>query len=325
MSGETLQVESTDVDRLFCSPANPRINDPAVPHVAASIRRFGWQQPIVAKRSGEVIAGNTRLKAAKELKLGKVPVIWFDGSDLDATAYSVADNRTHEYAEWDEPALAKLLEQLREEDALEGVGYSNEDIDALLEELDAASFDTKELDDPGPETPPEVPISRRGDLWVLGNHRLLCGDSTSTEDMVRLMDGDKAALLATDPPYCVKYTGDQRPQNSGKDWSDVYDEVSIKDLGEFLRSVFRATLPNLKDNAGIYVWHAHLQYPTIDKVFEEFGLLRHQPIIWVKPSSTFTYSYYRWAHEPCLFGWKQGLPRSAAVAGLPKSLGSAVF
>ena len=113
MSGETLQVESTDVDRLFCSPANPRVNDPAVPHVAASIRRFGWQQPIVAKRSGEVIAGNTRLKAAQELKLTQVPVIWFDGSDLDATAYSVADNRTHEYAEWDEPALAKLLEQLR--------------------------------------------------------------------------------------------------------------------------------------------------------------------------------------------------------------------
>ena len=94
MSGETLQVESTDLDRLFCSPANPRVNEPAVPHVVSSIRRFGWQQPIVAKRSGEVIAGNTRLKAAMELKLTQVPVVWFDGSDLEATAYSISDNRS---------------------------------------------------------------------------------------------------------------------------------------------------------------------------------------------------------------------------------------
>ena len=97
----SISIEWVSIDRLFCSPANPRHNDPAVPHVADSIRRFGWQQPIVAKRSGEVIAGNTRLKAAKQLGHEQVPVHWFEGSDLDATAYSIADNRTHEFAEWD--------------------------------------------------------------------------------------------------------------------------------------------------------------------------------------------------------------------------------
>ncbi len=124
MSRHTLDVEWISVDRIFCSPANPRNNEEAVPHVVASIRRFGWQQPIVARPSGEVIAGNTRLKAAHQLGLDEVPVVWFEGTDLEATAYAIADNRSHEFAAWDEPALAQLLEQLRAEDALDGVGYS---------------------------------------------------------------------------------------------------------------------------------------------------------------------------------------------------------
>ncbi len=305
MPQDTLSMEWVPRDRLFCSLANPRHNEEAVPHVVASIRRFGWQQPVVARPSGEVIAGNTRLKAAHELGLEEVPVAWFDGSDIEATAYAIADNRTHEFAEWDEPALAQLLEQLRAEDALDGVGYSEEDIDALLAELDDDS-DAAAVDDPGPGDPPDEPVSRPGDLWILGNHRLLCGDSTNADDIASLMDGDKATLLATDPPYCVDYTGADRPQDSGKDWSDKYREVDIEDLGEFLRAAFRAIFAHLQENAGIYIWHAHLQYPVIASVFEEFHLLCHQPIIWKKPSSTFTYSFYRWSHEPCLFGWRKG-------------------
>jgi hypothetical protein len=124
-------VETVPISRLYCSPTNPRHNDAAVPHVAASIRRFGWQQPIVARRTGEVIAGNTRLKAAQSLGMTEVPVWWFEGSDLDAIAYGIADNRSATFAEFDEPVLAKLLEQLRAEDSLDGVGYSTDDIDAL--------------------------------------------------------------------------------------------------------------------------------------------------------------------------------------------------
>ena len=127
-----LTIEWVDIDRVYASPANPRLNDQAVPHVAPSIKRFGWRQPIVAKPSGEVIAGNTRLKAALSLGMGKVPVVWFNGSDLEATAFAIADNRTHEFAEWDEPALVKLLDELRAEDALDGTGYSEADLDELL-------------------------------------------------------------------------------------------------------------------------------------------------------------------------------------------------
>src|SRR5262245_48420464 len=164
------------ISRLFCSPTNPRRNDAAVPHVAASLRRFGWQQPIVARRTGEVIAGNTRLKAAQSLGMTEVPVWWFEGSDLDALSYAIADNRTHTFSEFDEQALAKLLEQLRAEDSLEGVGYSTEDIDALIQQL--REEQDRELTDDGPDDPPAVAIAKTSDLWCLGEHRLLCGDST---------------------------------------------------------------------------------------------------------------------------------------------------
>jgi DNA modification methylase len=303
-----LAVSWVPIGTVFCSPSNPRLNDEAVPHVAASLRRFGWQQPIVAKPSGEVIAGNTRLKAAQSLGMTEVPVVRFTGTDLEATAFAIADNRTHEFAQWDETALATILQQLRAEDALDGVGYSGSDIDDLLKEL---GQDTpREVDDPGPEEPPVNPASRRGDLWILGEHRLLCGDSTSADDLSRLMSSETAVLLATDPPYCVDYTGDNRPvhdgKRSGKDWSAVYREVDIRDLGEFLDSVLTACLPRVVPAAPIYVWHAHVQQPVIAAVFEKHALLLHQVLVWVKPCAVFGHSYYQWRHEPCAFGWRRG-------------------
>jgi len=124
------------------------------------------------------------------------------------------------------------------------------------------------------------------------------------------MGGDKAQIFSTDPPYCVNYTGNDRPihdgKPSGKDWSHVYHEVDIADLGEFLDSAFTACLPHVADHAAIYVWHAHVQQPVIAAAFERHGLLLHQVVVWVKPTATFGHSYYRWRHEPCAFGWKKG-------------------
>jgi ParB-like chromosome segregation protein Spo0J len=153
-------VETVPISRLFCSPTNPRRNDAAIPHVAASLRRFGWQQPIVARRTGEVIAGNTRLKAAQELGMTEVPVWWFDGDDLAAVAFSIADNRTHEFAEWNDAELAKLLAQLKE-DSLDGVGYSDEDLDALVQQLRDQEQIDKDLDDDGADEPPKPSPSPR--------------------------------------------------------------------------------------------------------------------------------------------------------------------
>jgi len=287
MHAQSLAVEWIAIDRVFPNPANPRVNDPAVEPVGASLRRFGWQQPIVAKRSGEIVAGHTRLKAARGLGMGEVPVVWFEGSDLDAAAYSIADNRTHEFATWDDAALVKILEELRAEDALTGVGSTDAQIDENLRQVGMEGTSPIPLDDPGPGEVPEKSLLHRGEVWLLGDHRLMCGDSTSPEDVAQLLAGDRGALLSTDPPYCVDYTGNDRPihdgKPSGKDWSHVYHEVDIKDLGEFLDRTFDAWLPYVEPNCGVYVWHAHVQQPVIASVFERKGLLLHQILVWVKP------------------------------------------
>ena len=301
----TTPVETVPISRLFCSPTNPRRNDAAVPPVAASLRRFGWQQPIVARRSGEVIAGNTRLKAAQELGMTEVPVWWFDGDDLAAVAFSIADNRTHEFAEWNDAELAKLLAQLKKEDSLDGVGYSDEDLDALVQQLRDQEQADKDLVDDGADEPPKVAIAKTGDLWVLGDHRLLCGDSTSLKDVLRVMDGEKAALVATDPPYLVDYTG-ERPNDSGKDWTDSYREIDIQDADGFFRAVFVNVLEVLGHKAAIYCWHAHKRCGDIQRIWRDLGILDHQQIIWVKPTPVFGRVYWHFQHEPCVMGWKQG-------------------
>ncbi|MEO6597462.1 MAG: ParB N-terminal domain-containing protein, partial [Planctomycetota bacterium] len=259
-------VETVAIDRLFCSPTNPRLNDQAVPHVAASIRRFGWQQPIVARRSGEVVAGNTRLKAAQSLGMTEVPVWWFEGSDLDAVAYAIGDNKSHLWSSWDEPALAALLQQLKAEDALDGVGYTEDDIDALVQQLRDQEEVDKQLDDDGPDEPPAVAIAKTGDLWTLGEHKLLCGDSTNLKDVLRVMGSDKAALVATDPPYLVDYTG-ERPNDSGKDWTATYREIDIKDADGFFRAVFVNVLEVLAHKGAIYCWHAHKRCGDIQRIW----------------------------------------------------------
>ena len=305
MDTSTLAVEWVPTDRVFLNPANPRHNDSAVPHVAASLRRFGWRQPLVCKPSGEVIAGNTRLKAALSLGVDRVPVVRFEGTDIDATAYAIADNRTAEFASWDEPALVRILEELRAEDALDGVGYNDDDIDALLAQLEETDDTEREIDDPGPGEPPEEPVSRTGDLWVLGDHRLLCGDSTKPEDVERVMAGEKAKLVATDPPYLVDYTG-ERPNDSGKDWTATYREIDIQDADAFFRSVFENVLRVVAPKAAIYCWHAHKRTGLIQRLWEELGIIDHQQVIWLKPSAVFGRVYWHFRHEPCVMGWVKG-------------------
>jgi DNA modification methylase len=298
-------VETVEVSRLFCSPSNPRLNDQAIPHVAASLRRFGWQQPIVARRSGEVIAGNTRLKAALSLGMTEVPVWWFDGSDLDATAFSIADNRSHEHSLWNDAELAQILEQLKAEDSLDGVGYSEDDLDALVQKLREQEEIDRDLADDGPDEPPAVAIAKLGDLWVLGDHRLLCGDSTSLADVRKVMDGEKAALVATDPPYLVDYTG-ERPNDSGKDWTATYREIDIEDADGFFRAVFTNVLDVLGPKGALYCWHAHKRCGDIQRIWRDLGILDHQQIIWVKPTPVFGRVYWHFRHEPCVMGWRQG-------------------
>jgi DNA modification methylase len=152
----------------------------------------------------------------------------------------------------------------------------------------------------------EKAISRLGDLWLLDGHRLLCGDSTDEETVRRLFEGQKAHLFSTDPPYLVDYTGADRPGGVGKDWSDKYNEVDIKDADGFFTSVFTVAKKILKNDAAWYCWHAHKRAALIEQVWEKLGVLNHQQIIWFKPAAVHSYSYYPWQHEPCLMGWQKG-------------------
>jgi DNA modification methylase len=290
-------VETVPIARLFCSPTNPRNNDAAIPHVAASLRRFGWQQPVVAKRTGEVIAGNTRLKAAQELGMTEVPVWWFDGNDLDATAFSIADNRTHEFAAWNDAELAQLLEALRAEDALDGVGYSTEDIDALVQQL--RSEESLEVEDDTPAEPPAVAVSRPGDLWVLGNHRLLCGDSTVPAQVARLLGGATPFLMVTDPPYGVSYDPEWR-EECGLSDSDHLGKVRNDDRVDWTDAyrLFPGTVA--------YVWHAGKFAADLVVNLRAADFEVRAQIIWRKPSLVISRGHYHWQHEPCWYAVRSG-------------------
>jgi DNA modification methylase len=306
-----LSIIRVPIASLIPDPANARKHgEENVEAIVASLRRFGQAEPLIVQaKARRVIAGHGRLVAMKQLGWTDCDVVELDISDVNATALAIAFNRSQEVgAAWDEPVLAKILAELKGLGELEGVGFSEREVDDLIAEMDAQAGG--DVDDEGPEPPPVDPVSKLGDLWILGDHRLLCGDSTKPEDIARVMAGEKAALLSTDPPYLVDYTGMDRPihdgKASGKDWSHVYREIDIKDAAEFYDRVFAAVLPHTRDDAGIYVWHAHMQQPTIAAMFEKHGLLLHQILVWSKPTATFGHSYYRWKHEPCAFGWRRG-------------------
>lgn len=283
--------------------SNPRKNDHAVAAVAKSIAEFGFRVPIIVDEHNVVVAGHTRLKAAVTLGMESVPVHRAVGlSPEQVRAFRIADNRLGELAEWDDELLKAEIEKLIAADySVEFTGFDDGDIQKLL----YPDGKPGETEPDEVVEPPAVPITKPGDLWRLGEHRLLCGDSTNADHLDRLMDGCKAALCATDPPYLVDYTGD-RPNDSGKDWTEVYHEVDIVDADQFFRGLFTNVLRVLAPKAAIYCWHAHKRQALISKVWAELGILDHQQVVWVKPTPVFGRVYWHFRHEPCMMGWRKG-------------------
>lgn len=299
-----MEVKRVALDELHQDPANARLHHEVnLDAIVASLQRFGQAEPLVVqKATGRIIGGNGRIVAMRTLGWTEADIVEIDVDDLTATALGIALNRTAELAEWDESTLAKLLEGLQAEDALDGVGFSEDDIQELLDGLGEEAAEV--VEDEVPE-PPEEAVSRAGDLWVLGEHRLLCGDSTILDDVKRVMGEDHAALVATDPPYLVDYTG-ERPNDSGKDWTDTYREIDIEDADAFFRAVFTNVLAVLGPKAAIYCWHAHKRSGEIQRIWRDLGILDHQQIVWVKPSAVFGRVYWHFRHEPCMMGWRKG-------------------
>lgn len=292
------------IDRVKPYDKNPRINDGSVDSVARSISQYGFRQPIVVDKVGVVIAGHTRLKAAKKLGMTEVPVhVASDLSEAKARALRIADNKTHELAEWNVDLLSdevRALSALPDFDDFE-LGMDPRDIEtAMNPDGRDGLVDPDDVPDP-----PKKSRTKRGDLWVLGEHRLMCGSSIDLADVKKLMNGSRAALVSTDPPYLVDYTG-ERPKDKGKDWSAQYKEFEIKDAPGFFRALFSNVLEVIAPKAAIYCWHAHKRQAMIDRVWEELGILNHQQIIWVKPTAVFGRVYWHFRHEQCMMGWIKG-------------------
>ncbi len=233
----------------------------------------------------------------------EIPVLVLDVDEEEADKILATYDPVGQFATADRERLEAVMNKFT---------TANDDVRSLLNKVaDMNKVElpypeaVNDLDDDGPISPPSNPVSQIGDLWVLGDHRLLCGDSTSLEDVQRVMDNDKAKLVATDPPYLVDYTG-ERPNDSGKDWSETYKEIEIKDAEGFFRSSFQNMLKVIAPHAAIYCWHAHKRTGVIQRLWEELGILDHQQIIWVKPTSVFGRVYFHFRHEPCMMGWVKG-------------------
>jgi len=326
MSVRPLQVEWVPLARLSLNPANPRLNDDAVEHVAASLRRFGWQQPVVAKPDGEVIAGNTRLKAAKHLGMKDVPVVWFEGTELDAVAYGIADNRTAEFSSWEEQSLAAVLQHLREEDSLEGVGFTDDEIDELLAQIQ--DDPTQALIDPPTPEPPDDPVTQPGDLLELGPHRLLCGDAGNVEHLDRLLEGAAIHVANCDPPYNVRveprssnaiaaglssfqkasgrHRGDVPAKLRAKDRPLANDFVSDEEFTKLLDQWFGNLARVLLPGRAFYLWGGYSNIANYPAAMKRADLYFSQAIIWVKEHPVLTRKDYMGNFEICYYGWREG-------------------
>jgi DNA modification methylase len=292
------EVRVMELAALSPAPYNPRtISEEAARGLQASIRRFGLVQPIVwNRRTKHVVGGHQRINALKSLGKTEAQVVVVDVPETEEKALNLTLNNpaiTGEFTDGLQEILAELA-------VSPGIEFEELRLDALLDlKADAV------VEDEVPE-PPKNPVTRSGDLWILGDHRLLCGDSTRPEDVGRVMNGRKADLFQTDPPYLVDYTGADRPNESGKDWSAQYREIDIRDAGAFFASVFACAASVTKANAAWYCWHAHKRASEIETAWARLGILNHQQIVWVKPVALHGYSFWPYQHEPCLMGWKKG-------------------
>lgn len=291
---ESLQHLAVDIDSLVHDPANARKHDERnIAAIKASLARFGQVKPVVVADNGvTVIAGNGTLQAAKELGWDQIAAATTTLDGSEATAYAIADNKTAELAEWDDDVLAQLIDALPGE-LQEVTGFDAGELEEMLV-VDAGDV----VEDEVPE-PPKEPVTKRGDLILLGDHRLLCGDSTNADDVARLMDGEKADLLLTDPPYNVDYEG-------GTGLRIENDSMGDEEFRMFLVSSFRSAFDSMKSGASFYVWHADAEGFNFRGAIRDCNQIVRQCLIWAKSALVMGRQDYQWQHEPCLYGWKGG-------------------
>ena len=331
-----MKVELRNISDIKPYPQNPRVNDDAVDAVAASIREFSFHQPLVLDKDSVIVVGHTRWKAAKKLGLEKVPVVV--ASDLTPAqikAYRIADNQTNTLAEWDSQLLPLELHDLEALDFdLSLLGFDQDDLAKWLGgDVQEGLCDPDEV----PE-PPDEATTQPGDLWILGEHRLLCGDSSKPEDVDRLLNGATIHLVNTDPPYNVRveprsnnaiaaglssfqgnshhqgldlarHPGKAKPTRKklrAKDRPLANDFVSDEKFAEMLRAWFKNMTRVLGAGRAAYIWGGYANVANYPPALKEAGLYFSQTIIWDKQHPVLTRKDFMGAHEWCFYSWKEG-------------------
>lgn len=294
-----MQIYDKPLEWLTPYENNPRNNDEAVEPVANSISEFGFKVPIVATSDGKIINGHTRWKAAKKLKLKTVPVIIADDlTEEQVRAFRLADNKVAEIAQWD---IELLMSEIESVDNLDMTLFGFTDSDYTLDDFEDEETDTDISEDEIESEGDSVSSVEYGDIYQLGRHRLMCGDSTSAGDMKELVDGEKIDLYVTDPPYNVAYEG--KTEEAMTIQNDSMDDASFR---QFLRDAFSVADQHLKPGGAFYIWHADSEGLNFRAAVKETGWLLKQNLVWVKNSIVLGRQDYQWKHEPCLYGWKDG-------------------
>lgn len=302
IEGDYLEIQRIETNRLIPATYNPRKDlkpeDDEYKKIKKSILEFGFVSPLVVNKDMTVIGGHQRLKVLQELGYEEVECIVVDLDKTKEKALNIALNKIS--GEWDTDKLESLLQELRMDDFdLSLTGFDSDEVDDILEDL----IETKEDDFDVVEELNKIenPITKLGDVWILGNHRLLCGDSTNKENVDKLMNNNLADFILTDPPYNVDYEG--KTQDALK---IANDSMNDNEFYTFLETSFKNLYESIKEGGSIYVFHADTEGLNFRNAFIKAGFKLAQCLIWVKNTFVMGRQDYQWRHEPILYGWKEG-------------------
>lgn len=300
---KVLDIQKIAVEKLNPAKYNPRKDlkkgDPEYEKLKRSIETFGYVEPVIwNKKTGHIVGGHQRFKILKEQGVAEVECVVVEMDEAEEKALNIALNKVS--GDWDMPKLAELLEDLdKSMFDVSLTGFDAAEIDDLFSKVHDKNVKEDDFDTDKALEEIKNPLSKAGDIWILGKHRLICGDSTKLSDVERLMDGKKANLCVTDPPYNVNYS-------AGKENERVIKNDNMEDskFYDFLLAAYKNAFEVLDDGAGAYIFHADTEGLNFRKAFKDAGFHLANVCIWVKQSLVLGRSDYQWQHEPVLYGWK---------------------
>jgi|TARA_R100001460_G_scaffold10278_7_gene24333 DNA modification methylase len=300
-----MNITDVKIDDITPYHDNPRVNTDAINVVKKSLSEFGFQQPLVLDKDNVIIVGHTRFAAAKELGFENVPCYLADNLSEDKIkAYRIMDNKSAEYASWNYGLLTKEITDLLESDYdLEYTGFSDAELEDMGFDMNLESFveEPQTDEDVIPEITEDPPISKMGDVWILGNHRLVCGDSTSIDDVEKLMNNERADMIFTDPPWNVNYGDNDNPRYKSR--TILNDHMPEDEWADFVMGFCTSLKIASKGGCMTYLVMSAQEWAVVDKTLRDSGFHWSSTIIWSKDKLVLSRKDYHTQYEPIWYGW----------------------